>query len=66
MYVCVCNALKEAQFQEIAIDHPQATVEEAYALLGVEPDCGSCVMFADEVMRKARGERPVVPGDLTL
>ena len=58
MYVCVCNALKEAQFQEIARQHPEASAEDAYRLLGVEPDCGTCVFFAKEVMEKARQTEP--------
>ena len=54
MYVCVCNALKEAQFQEIAIEHPEMAALEAYGQLGAEPDCGTCMFFAQEVMDKAR------------
>lgn len=50
MYVCVCNALREADVQEVAAENPDATAEEIYALLGVEPDCGNCLDFARELV----------------
>ena len=54
MYVCICNNLRESDFQEIARKHPDATAEDAYRLLGHEPDCGTCKFFAADVMNKAR------------
>lgn len=60
MYVCVCNALKESQFEEIAIKHPEATQQDAFELLGFHPNCGTCAFFAIDVMRKAR-ERHKLP-----
>lgn len=50
MYVCVCNGLREADVQEVAAENPDTTVEEVYAILGVEPDCGTCLDFARELV----------------
>lgn len=52
MYVCVCNALRESDVREAALQNPGATTEEIYAVLGVEPDCGSCLDFADELIEQ--------------
>ena len=65
MYVCVCNALKEARLKEIAVQHPEVTTEEAYELLGIEPDCGTCLDYADGVMKEAR-EHHVTPPNSSI
>jgi len=50
VYVCVCNALREAEVREAAAANPGATPEEVYAILGVEPDCGSCLDYAESLI----------------
>ncbi len=61
MYVCVCNALNEDQFRTVAIQHPDASVERAFKILKRPPDCGSCLDFAERVMKEARDNPPVEP-----
>jgi bacterioferritin-associated ferredoxin len=65
VYVCVCNALKESQFEEIALKHPEATPHDAFEMLGAHPDCGSCAFYAIDVMKKAR-KRGVVPPNASI
>ncbi|MBC2667651.1 bacterioferritin-associated ferredoxin [Novosphingobium piscinae] len=49
MIVCSCNAIRERQIREAAragIDD----VEEAYAFLGCQPNCGQCLTFAQQLI----------------
>ena len=54
MILCVCNAITEDELKMLARDGAR-TPEEAYAVLGHEPQCGSCLSYAqcmiDEVRR---------------
>lgn len=56
MYVCICNALRESQIRELAVERPAASAEEIYADLGVDPDCGSCLYFAQDVIDAERAK----------
>src|SRR5690606_28449471 len=56
MYVCICNALRESQIRELAIERPSATAEEIYATLGVDPDCGTCLYYAQDVIDAERAK----------
>lgn len=60
MYVCVCNAVKEQEVRDLARQYPGDTVEQLYARLGVEIDCGSCLSFADGLVGAARDDMPQV------
>lgn len=57
MIVCVCNAITEDELRELARAGAR-TPEEAYAVLGHEPQCGSCLHYADKLMAEERGKRP--------
>ena len=57
MIVCVCNAITESELRDLARAGAR-TPEEAYALLGHEPQCGSCLCYADALMAKERSKRP--------
>ena len=57
MIVCVCNAITEREVRDLARAGAR-TPEEAYASLGHEPQCGSCLSYADELMAQERGRRP--------
>ena len=56
MYICVCNAVKEQDVRDLARQFPGDSVEQLYARLGIEVDCGSCLSFADCVVDEARAD----------
>lgn len=62
MYVCICNCLTERAVREAAATRPLDSVDELFAALDVEPVCGHCMDFADEILREAahdnRSARP--------
>ena len=57
MILCVCNAITENEVRELTRASAR-TPEEAYAALGHEPQCGSCLCYADQLMAEERGKRP--------
>ena len=52
MYVCICNALTDREIAE-ARRKGAHTVREAYAVLGVEINCGRCACAAQEIIDQA-------------
>jgi bacterioferritin-associated ferredoxin len=58
MIVCVCNAITEDELRELAKSGAR-TPEDAYAVLGQEPQCGSCLCYAQELMDETRTALPV-------
>jgi bacterioferritin-associated ferredoxin len=57
MIVCVCNAITEDELRALARSGARTT-EEAYALLGHEPQCGSCLTYAQELIDEQRRRLP--------
>jgi bacterioferritin-associated ferredoxin len=57
MIVCVCNAITEKEIRDLARAGAR-TPEEAYAALGHEPQCCSCLCYADDLMKEERANRP--------
>ena len=57
MILCVCNAISEKEVRDLARAGAR-TPEEAYASLGHEPQCGSCLCYAQKLIDEARGKRP--------
>jgi bacterioferritin-associated ferredoxin len=57
MILCVCNAITEQQVRDLARAGAR-TPEEAYAALGHEPQCGSCLCYADDIVSEERVSRP--------
>ena len=57
MIVCVCNAITEDELRELARDGARSP-EDAYAILGQEPQCGSCLCYAQLLIDEARRDRP--------
>lgn len=49
MYVCLCNRLRDADL-EAAIDAGARDAAEVFETLGVQPHCGGCLDFADDVV----------------
>ena len=56
MIVCVCNAITEGELRDLA-RAGACTPEEAYDKLGCEPQCGSCLSYAQEFMDEERGKK---------
>ena len=57
MIVCVCNAITEDELRELTKSGAR-TPEDAYAILGQEPQCGSCLCYAQELMDETRSALP--------
>ena len=57
MILCVCNAITEKDVRDLARAGAR-TPEEAYAALGHEPQCGSCLSYAQKLMDEERKHRP--------
>jgi bacterioferritin-associated ferredoxin len=49
MIVCCCNAISEKEVRDLARAGAR-TPEEAYAALGHEPQCRSCLCYAQDLM----------------
>ncbi len=52
MYVCLCNAITDRDFRAHA-ECEGCTVSAVYRSLGKKPQCGKCVPFVREVLRRA-------------
>ena len=52
MYVCICNALTDTEIAD-ASRRGARTVREAYALHGVEINCGQCQCMAQDIINQA-------------
>ncbi len=57
MIVCVCNAITEDELRELATAGA-STPEEAYAALESEPQCGSCLCYAQQLIDEHRRQLP--------
>ena len=53
MYVCICNAIRESELRRVA-RHTNGDAECAYAALGKQPNCGSCLNEADAILFEER------------
>ena len=61
MYVCLCNAYREAQVRD-AIQNSTSdsvTVEQLYARLGSRLRCGQCALYVNEMIKANRAEQMV-------
>ena len=57
MIVCVCNAICEDELLELARNGAR-TPEQAYEALGHEPQCGSCLSYAQQLIDEQRRQLP--------
>ena len=57
MIVCVCNAITEDELRDLARAGARSP-EQAYAALGHEPQCGSCLSYAQQMIDEERRKRP--------
>lgn len=56
MIVCSCNAITEREVRDLARAGAR-TPEEAYEKLGCEPQCCSCLCYAQDLMDEETGRR---------
>jgi bacterioferritin-associated ferredoxin len=52
MYVCLCNGFTDRQVRAVCPAAGGSTAE-VYRSLGVRPQCGKCVPFVRELVRRA-------------
>ena len=52
MYVCLCNALTDRDFQQHT-SGSDCSVSMVYRACGREPQCGKCVPFVRQMLRDA-------------
>ena len=55
MIVCVCNAIREEEIRGIAKCGARCP-RSAYAALGCEPQCGTCLDYAQEIIDEVHAE----------
>ncbi len=59
MYVCVCNAIREAEFRSAAADlAEEASVKGVFGRLERQPRCGSCLKHARRLLEDLWAHRP--------
>lgn len=54
MYICICNAIREADLRKAAVT-TRGDAEAAYQSLGKRPNCGQCLAKAGEILDQERG-----------
>lgn len=53
MYICICNAIKEADLRAAAVGC-DGDAETTYAKLGKAPNCGQCLVKAAKILTEER------------
>jgi len=56
MFVCSCNALREAALRDVARSGIKCE-REAFARLGCEIRCGRCIPYARQLVRPSAPEK---------
>ena len=59
MFVCLCNGYREAELRELARQGVTCAVQ-AYAALGNEPNCGSCMDIAQRIIDESQAGPRVI------
>jgi bacterioferritin-associated ferredoxin len=59
MYVCICNALKEAEARRVAPGCEAA--HQIYGQLGCTPQCGRCIPTMNTILNEARAAMSSAP-----
>jgi len=53
MYICICNAIREADLRKAALN-TGGNAEATYASLGKRPNCGQCLGAAGKIIDQER------------
>ena len=56
MIICVCNAISEDELRHVARSCGSPCGKTAYAALGCEPQCCTCLPYAQEIIDEVRTE----------
>lgn len=56
MYICLCNRFRDAEL-ETAVEKGARSAAEVFEALGVQPQCGGCLDFAEEMVEQALSVR---------
>jgi bacterioferritin-associated ferredoxin len=56
MILCVCNAIAEDELREVVRCGGAPCARKAYAALGCEPQCGTCLPYAQEIVDEVRSD----------
>ena len=59
MYVCICNALKEAEARRVAPGCDAA--HQIYGQLGCRPQCGRCIPTMTSILNEVRATAAALP-----
>lgn len=59
MYVCICNAVRETEIEQV-IAGGVRDVDEVYEALDIEPQCGTCRSYIREMMAEVPSRRKPV------
>jgi bacterioferritin-associated ferredoxin len=59
MYVCICNAVRESEIEQVIAEGVR-DVEAVYEALDVEPQCGTCRAYIREMMAEVPSALPSV------
>ena len=62
MFVCICNRLTEDQVKAVASCGARSP-EAAFSALGCEPQCGSCLDYAREIIDETRAKLRAIDGN---
>ncbi|MGD9811451.1 MAG: bacterioferritin-associated ferredoxin [Sphingobium sp.] len=54
MYICICNAIREADLRQAA-RASRGDAEKLYASLGCNPQCRQCLDEAEDIVADERG-----------
>ncbi len=53
MYICICNAIREADLRQAALKSG-GDATATYASLGKKPNCGQCLVKAGQIIDQER------------
>ena len=54
MYTCICNAIRECDLRKAARQYQTGNAESVYAKLGKRPNCGQCLVEAEDIIEEER------------
>ena len=57
MYVCICNAVRESEIEQVIAEGVR-DVDAVYEALDVEPQCGTCRAYIREMMAEVPSSVP--------
>lgn len=59
MYICLCNAITDAEIREAVQEEGITTFNELKQCLGVSMGCGKCAPYAQDILEETLLQQPV-------